>query len=139
MKNTDEKEKPNLGKGNILVMDDEKIIREMMDQMLSRLGYNVAVARDGAEAVECYQKAKDCGKPYDIVILDLTVKEGIGGREAIRRLIEIDPNVKGIVTSGGFDDPGIKEYKEYGFKGIVMKPYSINELSKILNKMMMEY
>ena len=73
MKNTDGKEKLNPGKGNILVMDDEKIIRDMMDMMLSRLGYRGAVVRDGAEAVEFYQKAKDCGKPYDAVILDLTV------------------------------------------------------------------
>ncbi len=139
MKKIGEKEKNNSGKRNILVMDDEEIIRELMSQLLSRLGYNVSVVKDGAEAIENYQQAKDCGNPYEVVILDLTIREGMGGREAIQKLIEIDPDVKGIVTSGGgLDDPVITEYKKYGFKGVVIKPFTRHELSEILTQVLME-
>lgn len=138
MKNTEQKEKVDPGKINILVMDDDKIIRDMMEQMLIRLGYSGAVVRDGAEAIEFYQKAKECGKPYDVVILDLTVRGGMGGKEAIEKLAEIDPHVKGIVTSGGPEDPVITEYKKYGFKGVVVKPFTINELNEKLTEVMME-
>lgn len=138
MKNTDGKEKLKPAKGNILVMDDEKIIRDMIEMMLSRLGYRSAVVRDGAEAIEFYQKAKDCGTPYDVVILDLTIPGGMGGSEAIQRLAEIDPNVKGIVTSGGPNGPVINEYKKYGFKSVVVKPFTVDELGEKLTEVMME-
>ncbi|MDY6836500.1 MAG: ATP-binding protein [Thermodesulfobacteriota bacterium] len=127
---------PILGKGRILVMDDERRIRELASKMMNRLGYDVVFSRDGAEAVEMYKKAMDSGQPFDAVILDLTIRGGMGGKEAIKRLIKIDPHVKGIVSSGYSDDPVMANYRKYGFSGVVAKPYSIVEISHNLSRVL---
>jgi two-component system cell cycle sensor histidine kinase/response regulator CckA len=129
-------EEPVLGKGRILVMDDERRIRELAGRILDRLGYDVAFSRDGAEAIEMYRKAMDSGEPFDAVILDLTIRAGMGGKAAIKRLIEMDPHVKGIVSSGYSDDPVMADYRKYGFSGVVAKPYSIVEMSHCLNRVL---
>ncbi len=121
-----------VGKGKILVMDDEEIIREFTCRILTRIGYEVETASDGAEAIELYKKAKDSGKPFDVVLLDLTVPGGIGGKEAMNKLLEIDPHIKAIVSSGYSNDPIMSRYKEFGFKNVVSKPYTMTELSKTL-------
>ncbi|MHB0876101.1 MAG: PAS domain-containing hybrid sensor histidine kinase/response regulator [Anaerolineae bacterium] len=117
------------GSGRILVMDDEKVVREVARRILTRLGYDVATAGDGAEAVEAYRRAKDEGKPYVAVVMDLTVPGGMGGREAAKLLKELDPSAKVIVSSGYSTDPVMSHYKEYGFDGVAAKPYRFPELA----------
>ena len=129
-------DKFDFGRGKILFMDDQKIIRDMIKNMLIHLGYEVEFATDGAEAVELYEKAKESGHSFDVAILDLTVPGGMGGKEAIKKLLEIDPKAKAIVSSGYFNDPIMSDYKQYGFKGVVAKPYHINELNETLHTML---
>ncbi len=119
---------PIFGQGKILVMDDEMMIRELAGEILEYLGYTVEFAGDGAEAVAAYREALDSQQPFDAVILDLTVRGGMGGKETIRKLVEIDPDVKAIVSSGYSDDPGLTDFKQHGFSGAVAKPYSLEEL-----------
>ncbi|MFC1986654.1 ATP-binding protein, partial [Chloroflexota bacterium] len=121
------------GKGRILVMDDEETIREFLYAELTEVGYEVQLTNDGVEAIEQYSEAKKTGKSFDAVILDLTVPGGMGGKEAIKKLLEIDPKVKAIVSSGYATDPIMAEYKKYGFKAMVTKPYSIEQLEKTLH------
>ncbi len=78
----------------------------------------------------------ESGEPFDAVILDLTIPGGMGGKEAIKELLQIDPKIKAIVSSGYYNDPVMSNYKEYGFSGIVAKPYKIDELSETLKKVM---
>ena len=127
---------PVLGRGRVLVMDDEKMIVKLTSLILSRLGYEAEFAADGSEAIDMYQAAMATDRPYDAVILDLTVRGGMGGKEAIRNLITMDPEVKGIVASGYSDDPVMEDYQKYGFKGVVVKPFSIYELSEKLNQVL---
>ena len=126
-------ERPVTGSGKILVMDDEEMIRNTARHLLSRFGYDAELSRDGAEAIELYKKAKTSGEPFDAVILDLTNQFGMGGREAIRKLLEIDPDVKAIVSTGYSHDPVVTEFWEYGFSGSLTKPYTIDELSRALS------
>ena len=126
--------KPIIGEGNILVMDDEKHVRDTAGEMLSSLGYKATAAIDGAEALEIYKEAMESRNPFDAVIVDLTIPGGMGGSETIQRLLEIDPEVKAIVSSGYSNDPVLADFGEYGFKGVAAKPYKIRELSEILHK-----
>ena len=113
------------GAGRVLVMDDEEIIREVAGEMLSKIGYEVEYARDGTEAIEMYRRAKERNRGFDAVIMDLTIPGGMGGKEALENLREIDPDVKAIVSSGYSNDPVMSEFKKYGFNGFVAKPYRI--------------
>ena len=121
------------GAGKILVMDDDRLLREMAVDMLEMLGYEAEFAEDGAEAIEMYRKAKESEKPYDAVILDLTIQGGMGGKEAAKRLLEIDPELKAIVFSGYSDSPVMSNYRKYGFKGMMAKPFDFKTLGKVLN------
>lgn len=132
----DKEKRKSLIMGKILLMDDEEIVRDVAGQMLYELGYIVVYAREGSEAVNLYKAAIKDGQPFDAVILDLNVKEGTGGKAAIMELAEIDPDVKGIASSGYSNDPEMKDYKYYGFSGVVGKPYSIWELEETLEKIM---
>ncbi len=130
-------EKPMIGIGRILAMDDEKMIRDLTGQMLSQFGYDVALAQDGSEAIELYRSAMESGKPFDAVILDLTVKSGMGGRPAAQKLLEIDPHVKSIVSSAFFNDPVMTDFKKYGFAAALPKPYMKKDLADALSKVLM--
>jgi signal transduction histidine kinase/ActR/RegA family two-component response regulator len=121
------------GQGKILVMDDEEIVRKLLGDALGFLGYQVSFAGDGAEALELFIKAQESGKAFDAVILDLTVPAGMGGKETIGKLLEIDPHVKAIVSSGYSEDPIMSEFKKYGFAGVIAKPYKVSELSRVLH------
>lgn len=122
------------GQGKILVMDDEKVVRDVTGDMLRYLGYEVHFAEDGKKAIKMYKKTKEAGNPFDAVILDLTIPGGIGGEEAIKTITKIDPKAKVIVSSGYSNDQIIANYKEYGFAGVVLKPYKVQELSETLHK-----
>lgn len=122
------------GTGKILVMDDEEIIRELSRDMLTALGYVGDFVKEGGEAVEFYQKALNEGSPYDAVIMDLTVPGGMGGKEAVEKILSIDPDVKAIVSSGYANDPIMADYRKYGFIGVVPKPYRISDLSRTLRQ-----
>ena len=130
---SEDKSFPVFGKGKILIMDDEEIVRKVAGEMLSYLGYRVEFAAEGREAIEQYKKARDTGNPYNLLIMDLTIPGGMGGMEALKELLKIDPDVRAVVTSGYSNNPIISEYKRYGFKGFITKPYNVIELSKIIH------
>jgi CheY-like chemotaxis protein len=113
-------------------MDDQEDILEIAGHLLRHLGYEVGLARDGAEAVDLYQKAQEAGRPFNAVILDLTIPGGMGGKDAIQKLLEIDPEVKAIVSSGYSTDPIMADFRRFGFSGVVSKPYEIEDLSAAL-------
>lgn len=117
-------------------MDDEQAVREIAGEILSFLGYQVGYAEDGAEAITRYQEAMASGKPFDLVIMDLTIHGKMGGKEAIQKLLEIDPSVKAIVSSGYSNDPIMSDYVRYGFKGVIAKPYQLEQLSKTVHDVM---
>ncbi|MFH2066866.1 MAG: ATP-binding protein [Pseudomonadota bacterium] len=118
--------------GFILVMDDEETIRELLHEMLNHMGYRADLAKDGVEAIDLYVKAEKAGNPYDVVIMDLTIPGGMGGKEAIEALRKLAPNVKAIVSSGYSNDPVMAEYQKYGFNGVLKKPYQMGELKNLL-------
>lgn len=126
------------GSGRVLIVDDEEMIREITGEMLGHMGYEIEYASDGSEAIEVYKRAKEEGRSFDVVIMDLTVLRGIGGEEAIAKLREIDPNIRAIVSGGYSDDRVMSEYKDHGFKGFISKPYSMRDLGAVLYKVINE-
>ncbi|MBW2406579.1 MAG: PAS domain S-box protein [Deltaproteobacteria bacterium] len=128
----DEEKRLFIGKGKILVMDDEEFIRDVATQMLSNIGYEVSVAIDGNQAIEMYRQAQKSGEPFDTVIMDLTIPGGMGGKEAIQKLKKLDPNVTALVSSGYSNDPIMSNFRDYGFQGVVKKPYRIQDMSDAL-------
>jgi len=119
-------------KERILLMDDEHFVRDVTSEMLEQLGYEVQLAKDGDEAIEIYCKSQDEGKSFDAVILDLTIPGGTGGDEAILKLIDIDPNIKGILSSGYADNNIVNDFREFGFKGVISKPFNFEELANVV-------
>jgi PAS domain S-box-containing protein len=122
------------GEGRILVMDDEDFVREIATDLLQHLGYTVETAVEGNEALALYKKALDEGDRFEAVIMDLTIPGGMGGKEAIQELKKLDPEAIAIVSSGYANDPILAKYKEYGFDGVVPKPYKVEELAETLHK-----
>jgi PAS domain S-box-containing protein len=122
-------------KGNerVLIMDDEEAVREVAEGILNSIGCEIELAQDGTEALELYLKAKEAGRPFDVVILDLTVSGGMGGMETIKKLLEIDKDVKAIVSTGYSNDPVMAEYRKYGFMGALNKPYKLQEFNEVLS------
>lgn len=121
-----------IGRGRVLIMDDEVAILDLARECLRRFGYDVDTAIHGAEAIEKFQRAATGGRPFGAIIMDLTVPGGMGGRETMKRLLEIDPKVRAIVSSGYSQDPVMANYKEFGFAGVVEKPYQIDVLAKTI-------
>ena len=131
------KEPEHEGHGRILVMDDQEAILKMVGRMLNRMGYEVAFAIDGVQAIQIYQEAQQSQQQsFDLVILDLTIPGGMGGAETMSALLKIDPMTKAIVSSGYSNDPIMANYESYGFCGVVPKPYSKKQLSDVLNKIL---
>jgi PAS domain S-box-containing protein len=120
------------GKGRILIMDDEHAYRMVLGDILKTIGYEYELARDGTEAIEFYKNAMAAGRPFDTVIMDLTIPGGMGGKEAIKKLLEMDPKVKAIVASGYSSDPVMADFKAYGFMGMIEKPFDLRTLSAAL-------
>jgi len=125
---------PETGTGKVLVMDDNELVRDSLGQMLFSIGYVVEFASDGKEAVDIYKNAMASGHLFNAVIMDLTIPGGMGGKEAVRELLKIDPHVKAIVSSGYSYDPIMSKYRDYGFRAVLKKPYKdMRELNRILN------
>ena len=118
------------GSGRVLVMDDDDIVRDVARDMLDLLGYESYFAKNGEEAIELFKKARGAGAPFDAVILDLTVDDGMGGADAVKKLIRIDPCVKAIVSSGYSRDPIMSDYRRHGFCAVMHKPYRLAEFSR---------
>lgn len=131
-KKSREEQRPFSGKGRILVMDDEEMVRRIVGQMLSLLGYDADYAHDGAQALGLYRSNLEAGTPFDAVIMDLTIPGGMGGKETIKKLLELDPDVKAIVSSGYSNDPIMSDYRTHGFKAVIVKPYRVQELGEVL-------
>jgi PAS domain S-box-containing protein len=134
----DAKEEAVIPSSKVLVMDDEKTVLEVSAKMLKMLGHNVECSVDGKEAIELYKKAIEAANPFDVVILDLTIPGGMGGKETVEELRKIDPHVKAVVSSGYSNDPVMAEPQKYEFSGVVSKPFKIEELSKVLQSVLNE-
>ncbi len=119
----------------ILFMDDNLLIRMSTAEHLRNLKYDVQTTENGTKAIELYKYAMKSGKPFDAVVMDLTIPDDIGGKEAIDELLKIDSNVKAVVASGYSNDPAMSNFRKYGFRGVVTKPYEIYELDEILQEM----
>jgi CheY-like chemotaxis protein/two-component sensor histidine kinase len=122
------------GEGRVLLMDDDEMILSTVCEMLARLGYDAEGATNGPEAIELYQEACESGTRFDAVILDLTIRGGMGGREVVTRLREIDPDVKAIASSGYSNDPVMADFEAHGFVGVIPKPYDVRSLSDVLKR-----
>lgn len=128
-------EPSNSGKSRVLVMDDDEDIRTLLGLVLSEFGYLVELAEDGARAVELYKKAGEEGRPFDAVMMDLNVPGGMGGEEAIKKLLKINPQVKAVLASGHTRDPVILNYGQYGFCACITKPFDIFKLLDLLDNL----
>ena len=121
--------------GRILIMDDEGFIREIATEILQYMGYDVESCTEGREAVERFQEARKRNSPFAGVILDLTIPGGMGGKETALLLLEIDPDVVLIVSSGYSNDPVIANYRQYGFRGAIRKPFDADTLARELKRL----
>lgn len=130
--------KPIKGGRNVLLMDDELFLLELLKEALEGISYRVELSKNGEEAIQKYAAAMESGQTFDAVILDLTVHVGMGGKATIEKLLEINPQVKGIASSGYSEDPIIANPKEYGFCGAIKKPYSIENLCEVLEQVLGE-
>jgi PAS domain S-box-containing protein len=124
--------------GRVLFMDDEEPILKMAEKLMRRMGLEFESVADGKGAIERYRAAKESGKPFDLVVMDLTIPGGMGGREAISILRDYDPNVRAIVSSGYSSDLAMSDFRKHGFRGMVAKPYDVSELATIIRGVLSE-
>jgi two-component system, cell cycle sensor histidine kinase and response regulator CckA len=122
--------------GSILIMDDDEAVRTVVTQLLSRFGYKVCCACTGNEAIEQYKSAMRENSPFDVVLMDLTIPGGIGGKEVVKILQEVDPDIKAIVSSGYSNDPVMANFSDYGFCGVIVKPFNIDDFVKVVDNVM---
>ena len=126
----------NAANAKILVMDDDDFIRELLDEALTSFGYEVDLTIDGDETIKMYNDSLIAGNPYDLIIMDLTIPGGKGGKETILELKVLDPDINAIVSSGYSNDPILSNYEEFGFKGIITKPYNMDILKETIKKIL---
>jgi CheY-like chemotaxis protein len=122
------KDSKNIKKGSILIMDDEEYILQVFVKMLKHLGFTVDCAKNGEEAIKLYKEKFNEGLKYSYVILDLTIPGGMGGKTAITEMKKIDPDINAIVSSGYSENPVMANYQKHGFKGILKKPYTLEDI-----------
>ncbi|OHD65722.1 MAG: hypothetical protein A2176_13895 [Spirochaetes bacterium RBG_13_51_14] len=134
-----EEQKSLLASGRVLIMDDDEVVLRVAGNMLSHLGMTADFATHGEEAIELYRKSIQAGRPYDIIIMDLTVPGKMGGKETIAKLKEINPAVKAIVSSGYSNDPVMANYSSYGFIDVVAKPYRVEDLKAVINRVLYSF
>ncbi|MBU1340590.1 MAG: PAS domain S-box protein [Proteobacteria bacterium] len=120
----------------ILIMDDDPLVRDVSKRILNKLGHTVDICEDGSQAIEKYKQAMAETAFYDLVIMDLTIPGGMGGQKAIKELLKIDPSAKVVVASGYSNDPVLANYKGYGFKAVVTKPYTFEKIQHVIDKAM---
>jgi PAS domain S-box-containing protein len=125
-------------RGRVMVMDDEELVRTVTKNMLEFKGYEVELAKDGMEAIEKYQQAIKNRKPFDVVVMDLTIPGGMGGREAISNLLVVDPKARAIVVSGYSNDPVMADFKGHGFRKVISKPFKLEELTAVIAEVLAE-
>ncbi|MFQ5740973.1 MAG: ATP-binding protein [Acidobacteriota bacterium] len=128
--------RPSPGSARILIMDDDTDISQSLGQLLEDLGYRVALASNGSQALSLYQEARDEGRPFGAVIMDLTIAGGMGGMQAVKALLEMDPDALAIVSSGYSEAPVMADYKEYGFRAVLTKPFGLEQVSQILKELL---
>ncbi len=121
-----------MGRGRVLVLDDEEIVRDVAGAMLTSLGYEADFVVDGESAITRYTEGIKANKKYDFVIVDLTIPGRMGGKEAMRHLLQLDPEIVAIVSSGYANDPIMANYKDHGFVALLAKPFSLEELSSVV-------
>jgi two-component system, cell cycle sensor histidine kinase and response regulator CckA len=121
---------------NILILEDEDIVGDIARQMLVYLGYDVVLVKDGMEAVSQYISRIDCGKRFHLVIMDLTIPGGMGGKDAVSEILAVDPNAKVVVSSGYSNDPIMVHCKEYGFSAAIAKPFDLQSLKRIVETLL---
>jgi len=122
------------GEARVLVMDDDQVVRMTFESILLDLGYTVALSAEGSEAIKMYMDARQTSTPFDVVIMDLVIPGGLGGKETIKELLALDPKARAVVTSGYSDDPVLANYRAYGFRGVLPKPFKIEEVSSAIQQ-----
>ena len=123
-------------KAKIMIMDDEKMVRDITMAMLIVLGHEVILAADGKEAIELYKRHADSGEPIDLIIMDLTIPGGMGGKEAVREIHAINPEARIIVSSGYSNDPVMAHYLEHGFSAALIKPFQMEDIMEVLHQLL---
>ncbi len=127
------KRKPTDFNGKVLLMDDEPAILDTTGEMLSLIGFDVDTALNGEDAVELYKAALNIGKPYNLVILDLTIPGNMGGEEAVGEILKLDSRANVIVSSGYSNNPVMSNFSKYGFNGVIAKPFTMEELREVIS------
>jgi len=122
------------GPARILVMDDEEVIRRVAGRMLALAGHEVVFAADGAEAVRAYFAGRNAGRAFDLVIFDLTVPGGMGGKDALQEILRGDPGVRGVASSGYSNDPVMASPATFGFRSCLPKPYDVPDLVRAIDE-----
>jgi two-component system, cell cycle sensor histidine kinase and response regulator CckA len=124
--------KPPQKKRRILLMDDEQMILDIVSRMLSHLGYEVATCTDGSQAIAAFAKAKSQGEPFDIVMMDLVIPNGVGGQDAVHTIKKLDPGARVIASSGHLEHPVMLDHKKFGFNAVLEKPYKLEKLQHVI-------
>ncbi|MFH2092864.1 MAG: ATP-binding protein [Pseudomonadota bacterium] len=124
----------NIASSNILIMDDDEQVCIIAQKMITLFGHQCSVVHDGQQAIAAYKKAVSEGSPYDLILMDLTIPGGMGGKDTIDKILDINPQAKAIVISGYSNDPVLANYQDYGFKGMLVKPFKISELKDTLER-----
>ncbi|MDH3394276.1 MAG: ATP-binding protein, partial [Desulfobulbaceae bacterium] len=135
---TDETETPALQTGNkkVLIMDDEEMIRDLSKNIFTYLGFEVVLAEDGETAIEKYRQSLDDKNEIDLIIMDLTIPGGMGGKEAVKKILELNPDARVVVSSGYSNDPILAHYQDFGFQAVLVKPYDLKDLTKTVNDLL---
>jgi len=120
-------------KRRILLMDDEQMILDIVSRMLTHLGYEVTTSTDGSQAIAAFAKAKSGGQPFDAVLMDLVIPNGVGGQDAVHTIRKIDPSARVIASSGHLEHPAMTDYKKFGFSAVLEKPYKLERLQQVID------
>jgi two-component system cell cycle sensor histidine kinase/response regulator CckA len=121
-------------KAKVLIMDDDEMVRDVVNEMLTKLGHEVILASEGKEAIKSYKESINLDDRFDLVIMDLTIPGGMGGKEAVQEVLKLDKDAKVIVSSGYYNDPIMANYKDYGFCSAIGKPFDLSKLVEVIGQ-----